>query len=40
MCIRDRAWEAAVAGIPLEDYARHHPELAQSIAKFGDGKLA
>lgn len=35
-----QAWEAAVAGIPLEDYARHHPDLAQSIAKFGDGKLA
>jgi ribulose-bisphosphate carboxylase large chain len=35
-----QAWEAAVAGIPLEDYARHHPELAQSIARFGDGKLA
>ena len=30
-----QAWEAAVAGIPLEAYARDHRELAQSIAKFG-----
>jgi ribulose 1,5-bisphosphate carboxylase large subunit-like protein len=30
-----QAWEAAVAGIPLEVYARDHRELAQSIAKFG-----
>lgn len=29
-----QAWEAAVAGIPLDTYAREHPELAQSIAKF------
>jgi 3-oxoisoapionate-4-phosphate decarboxylase len=35
-----QAWEAAVAGIAMEDYAKSHPELAQSIAKFGDGKLA
>ena len=35
-----QAWEAAVAGIPMEDYAKGHPELVQSIAKFGDGKFA
>ncbi len=32
-----QAWEAAVADIPFDDYARGHPELAQSIAKFGQG---
>ena len=32
-----QAWDAAVAGVPLEDYAKDHPELAQSIAKFGAG---
>jgi 3-oxoisoapionate-4-phosphate decarboxylase len=30
-----QAWEAAVEGIPLDDYARGHPELAQALAKFG-----
>ncbi|MDX3926450.1 MAG: ribulose-bisphosphate carboxylase large subunit family protein [Shinella sp.] len=35
-----QAWEAAVAGIALEDYARDHPELAQSLEKFADGKGA
>ena len=30
-----QAWDAAVAGIPLESYARDHQELAQSIAAFG-----
>jgi 3-oxoisoapionate-4-phosphate decarboxylase len=35
-----QAWEAAVAGIPLSDYARDHPELAQSLEKFADGKSA
>jgi 3-oxoisoapionate-4-phosphate decarboxylase len=35
-----QAWEAAVQGIPLNDYAKHHLELAQSIATFGDGKGA
>nr|WP_282576076.1 3-oxo-isoapionate-4-phosphate decarboxylase OiaX [Sinorhizobium meliloti] len=35
-----QAWEAAVAGIPLADYARDHPELAQSLEKFADGKGA
>ena len=29
-----QAWEAAVAGVSLADYARDHHELAQSIAKF------
>ncbi len=32
-----QAWDAAVAGIPLEVYAREHPELAQSLDKFGAG---
>jgi ribulose-bisphosphate carboxylase large chain len=35
-----QAWEAAVAGIPLEAYAKEHRELAQSLAFFGDGKAA
>jgi 3-oxoisoapionate-4-phosphate decarboxylase len=35
-----QAWEAAVADIPLETYAKDHPELAASIAKFADGKAA
>ncbi len=35
-----QAWQAAAAGVPLEVYAREHPELAQSIAKFSDGKAA
>ena len=30
-----QAWAAAVAGIPLDIHARDHPELAQSLAKFG-----
>jgi ribulose-bisphosphate carboxylase large chain len=30
-----QAWEAAVQGVPLAVYAKDHPELAQSIAKFG-----
>jgi 3-oxoisoapionate-4-phosphate decarboxylase len=33
-----QAWEAAVQNIPLADYAKQHPELAQSIVKFADGK--
>ncbi|MFO1132881.1 MAG: 3-oxo-isoapionate-4-phosphate decarboxylase OiaX [Hyphomicrobiales bacterium] len=33
-----QAWEAAVAGIALETYAKEHRELAESIAFFGDGK--
>ncbi|MDB5554132.1 MAG: hypothetical protein JWL86_4116 [Rhizobium sp.] len=35
-----QAWEAAVSGIALEEYAKEHVELAQSIAKFADGKGA
>jgi 3-oxoisoapionate-4-phosphate decarboxylase len=35
-----QAWEAAVQGMALQDYAKHHPELAQSIATFSDGKGA
>jgi ribulose-bisphosphate carboxylase large chain len=31
-----QAWEAAVAGKSLEDYARDHRELGQTIAKFGN----
>lgn len=35
-----QAWQAAVADIPLEEYAKDHPELAASIEKFSDGKGA
>ena len=35
-----QAWEAAVAGIDLADYAKDHPELARSLEKFADGKGA
>ncbi len=35
-----QAWEAAVQGVALQSYAKHHPELAQSLAFFGDGKAA
>ncbi len=30
-----QAWQAAVADIPLETYAKDHPELAASLKKFG-----
>ncbi|MDX1963236.1 MAG: ribulose-bisphosphate carboxylase large subunit family protein [Pirellulales bacterium] len=30
-----QAWEAAALGIPLQDYAREHPELHATLAKFG-----
>jgi ribulose-bisphosphate carboxylase large chain len=30
-----QAWDAAVSGIPLEQAARSHRELAQSIEAFG-----
>ena len=33
-----QAWQAAVADIPLAAFARNHPELAASIAKFGGGR--
>jgi ribulose 1,5-bisphosphate carboxylase large subunit-like protein len=29
-----QAWEAAAAGVPLEDFARHPPELRQALEKF------
>ncbi len=32
-----QAWEAAVEGIDLRTYARSHPDLAQSLEKFGAG---
>ncbi|TCU20158.1 3-oxo-isoapionate-4-phosphate decarboxylase OiaX [Rhizobium sullae] len=35
-----QAWQAAVAGIPLDEYAKDHSELAASIAKFSNGKAA
>ncbi|MGE3829638.1 MAG: 3-oxo-isoapionate-4-phosphate decarboxylase OiaX [Parvibaculaceae bacterium] len=30
-----QAWEAAVKSVPLDVYAKDHPELAQSLKKFG-----
>jgi ribulose 1,5-bisphosphate carboxylase large subunit-like protein len=30
-----QAWEAAVARVPLDDYAAGHPALAQAMATFG-----
>jgi 3-oxoisoapionate-4-phosphate decarboxylase len=30
-----QAWEAAVEGIPLQEYAEDHRELMQSLEKFG-----
>lgn len=30
-----QAWDSAVAGVELADYARDHPELAASLAKWG-----
>jgi ribulose-bisphosphate carboxylase large chain len=30
-----QAWQAAVAGISLEDYSENHSELSQSLQKFG-----
>src|SRR4029079_8629621 len=35
-----QAWQAAVDGIPLAEFALTHPELARSIDKFGDGRAA
>jgi ribulose-bisphosphate carboxylase large chain len=32
-----QAWEAAVAGTPLDEYAAAHSELRQAIEKFGAG---
>jgi ribulose-bisphosphate carboxylase large chain len=33
-----QAWEAAVQGLPLEDYARDQPELRGSLEKFGSDR--
>ena len=30
-----QAWQAAVDGIDLDTYGRTHPELPQSLSKFG-----
>ena len=30
-----QGWEAALAGVPLDDYARTRPELRAAIDKFG-----
>jgi ribulose-bisphosphate carboxylase large chain len=30
-----QAWEAALARVPLADYARDHPELRQALEHFG-----
>jgi ribulose-bisphosphate carboxylase large chain len=30
-----QAWEAAVAGVPLEEYTREHEALRETLAKFG-----
>jgi ribulose-bisphosphate carboxylase large chain len=30
-----QAWEAAISGQPLEEYARQHPELEQALKRFG-----
>ncbi|MCI0747764.1 MAG: ribulose-bisphosphate carboxylase large subunit family protein [Verrucomicrobia subdivision 3 bacterium] len=30
-----QAWEAAIQGVPLGEYAKTHPELQQTIDKFG-----
>jgi ribulose-bisphosphate carboxylase large chain len=32
---QQQAWEAAIKGIPLYEYAKAHPELQQTIEKFG-----
>ena len=33
-----QCWEAAVAGVPLEEYAREHVELRQTLETFGGGR--
>src|SRR5690606_20287469 len=30
-----QAWDAAIAGVPLETYAQNHPALLQAIEKYG-----
>ena len=32
---QQQAWEAAIKGIDLHEYAKSHPELQQTIDKFG-----
>jgi ribulose-bisphosphate carboxylase large chain len=32
---QQQAWDAAIKGIPLNEYAKSHPELQQTIEKFG-----
>ena len=31
----DAAWEAALARVPLAEYARDHTELRQALERFG-----
>ena len=31
-----QAWEAALSGQTLEEYARLHPELEQALKRFGE----
>jgi ribulose-bisphosphate carboxylase large chain len=33
-----QAWEAAVAGLSVEEAAQHYPELGKSVEKFGRPK--
>jgi ribulose-bisphosphate carboxylase large chain len=35
-----QAWEAALLGVKVETYASNHPELRESIAKFGSRRTA
>ena len=37
MALRD-SWNAATAGVPLAEYARHSPALAKAMARFGAQK--
>jgi len=32
---QQQAWEAAIKGVPLHEYAKAHPELQQTIERFG-----
>jgi len=29
-----QAWDAAIAGVPLDEYSRNHSELQQALMKF------
>ena len=31
-----QAWQAAMQGVPLDEQAARHPELRETIAKFGE----